>query len=99
MPPSWLLKPLMNVSAAPLYLSMPTPATLKYAPFACGVPPCERWKIASVVKPSGSISLTLLFDPSTATLSLISWPLFSSIRPPMKTEAGLVFLIFVNRAW
>jgi len=52
-----------------------------------------------VVKPSGSISFTLVLSPRTLTLSLISWPLFSSIRPPMKTEAGLVFLIFVNRAW
>jgi len=89
----------MNLSAAPLYLSMPTPATVKNAPFAFGVPPSDRWKTASVVKPSGSISRTFLLSPSTATLSLISWPLFSSIRPPMKTASGFVFLIFVNVAW
>ena len=97
----------MNFSAAPLYLSMPTPATVKYAPFAFGVPPSERWKIASVVYPSGRNSITpppalvglLVFGPSTLTLSLISWPLFSSTRPPMKIASGFVFLIRVNSAW
>ena len=57
------------------------------------------WKIASVAKPSGRNSLTApLFGPSTATLSLISWPLFSSTSPPTKTASGFVPLIFVNRA-
>ena len=83
---------------------MPTPATLRYEPFAFGVPPSDRWKRASVVKPSGRNSMTPLlglsvFGPRIDTLSLTSWPLFSSIRPPMKIASGSVALIFVIVAW
>src|SRR6266550_3837907 len=99
LPPSLVLKPEMNCSAAPVYLSMPTPATLKYASFAFGVPPSLRLKTESVVKPSGSMSFTApLFGPSTETLSLISCPEFSSTSPPMKMASGLVALIRVNSA-
>ena len=38
------------------------------------------------------------FGPSTATLSLISWAPFSSIRPPMKTPSAPVASIFLYRA-
>ena len=80
---------------------------MKYAPLAFVVPPCDLSKIAVVVKPSGRNSITpppvlfgvLVFGPRIETLSLISWPLFSSTRPPMKIASGFVFLIFVKVAW
>ena len=55
--------------------------------------------VCCVVKPSGANSLTSpSFGPSTATLSLITWAPFSSIRPPRKTASAPVPLIWLKSA-
>ena len=76
----------MKSSAGPLKVSIGTPATDMYMPFAA-VPASSI--VACVVKPSGASSLTSpSFGPSTATLSLITCAPFSSIRPPRNTASA-----------
>ena len=73
---------------------MGTPATDMNMPAEAG--PASSI-VCCVVKPSGANSLTSpSFGPSTATLSLITWAPFSSIRPPRKTASAPVDSIFLN---
>ena len=84
----------MKSRAAPLKWSIGTPATDMNMPFAA-VP--DSSIVDCCVNPSGANSLTSpSFGPSTATLSLITWAPFSSIRPPRKTASAPVALIFWN---
>ena len=89
----------MKVLPAPTSLSAGTPAFVTYIPSPAA--PAEPCPVSVELRknPSGAISLTPVFGPSTATLSLISWPPFEQISPPRKIASGLVALIFVISAW
>ena len=83
-----------ELRAAPWNLSIGTPATDMNMPAEAG--PASSI-VCWVVKPSGANSLTSpSFGPSTATLSLITWAPFSSIRPPRKTPSAPVAWIFLK---
>ena len=86
----------MNSAPLPLNSSIGTPATLRNMP---GAASGASSIVCCVVNPSGTNSLTApSFAPSTATLSLITWAPFSSIRPPRKTASAPVPLILLKSA-